>query len=209
MGYFVPINQLISFVFKSIFFWRCELSNLTCSVIYFQTNLLTTERQSICSFQVSRPSDVSRLYYPELDLRELSVPTRLSSEWMAIASEREKGGGRGKLSCLSGIEGHSSRLLIFYERGSRVGWPAKGVVCSARRTVRRRLGRRMSMSVSKIQFGLVFWKLWFRSYVPDILGAHLGRGSCCVQVTHGWVSSCYLGLVIYAYVLVCLFILRY
>jgi hypothetical protein len=75
---------------------------------------------------------------------------------LAIASEREKGGGRGELSCLSGFEGHSTRLLIFYERGSRIGWPAKGVVFSAWRTVRRRLGRRMSMSVSKIQFGFVF-----------------------------------------------------
>jgi hypothetical protein len=54
------------------------------------------------------------------------------------------------------FEGHSTRLLIFYERVSRVGWPSKGVVSSARRTVRQRLGRRMSTSVSKIQFGLVF-----------------------------------------------------
>jgi hypothetical protein len=29
--------------------------------------------------KLSRPGDVSRLYYPELDLRELSVLTRLSS----------------------------------------------------------------------------------------------------------------------------------
>jgi hypothetical protein len=64
-------------------------------------------------------------------------------------------GGRGELSCLSGSEGHSTRLLIFYERGSGVGWPAKGVVCSAWRTVHRRLGRRTSMSVSEIQFGFV------------------------------------------------------
>jgi hypothetical protein len=105
------------------------------------------------------------------------------------------------LACLV-FEGHGTRLLIFYDRVSRGGWPAKGVVCSTWRTVRRRLGRRMSMSVSKIQFGLVFWKLWFRSYFPDILGAHLGRGSCCVQLAHGRVSSCFLGLVIYIYVYV-------
>jgi hypothetical protein len=59
------------------------------------------------------------------------------------------------LACLV-FEGHSTRLLIFCERVSRVGWPAKGVVSSAWRTIRRRLDRRMSMSVSKIQFGLVF-----------------------------------------------------
>jgi hypothetical protein len=31
--FFFPINQLISFVFKSIYFlfWRCVLSNLTCN----------------------------------------------------------------------------------------------------------------------------------------------------------------------------------
>jgi hypothetical protein len=59
------------------------------------------------------------------------------------------------LACLV-FEGHSTRLLIFYERVSRIGCPAEGVVCSARRTVRRRLGKRTSMSVSKIQFGIVF-----------------------------------------------------
>jgi hypothetical protein len=58
------------------------------------------------------------------------------------------------LACLV-FEGHSTRLLIFYKRVSRVGWPAKGVVSSALRTDRRRLGRRMSMSVSTIQFGFV------------------------------------------------------
>jgi hypothetical protein len=59
------------------------------------------------------------------------------------------------LACLV-FEGQSTRLLIFCEIVSRVRWPAKGVVSSARRIVRRRIGRRMSMSVSKIQFGLVF-----------------------------------------------------
>jgi hypothetical protein len=67
----------------------------------------------------------------------------------------KKGGGRGELSCLSDFEGQNTRLLIFYERGSRVGWPATGVVFSAWRTVCRRLGGRTSMSVSDIQFGFV------------------------------------------------------
>jgi hypothetical protein len=48
-------------------------------------------------------------------------------DWLSRVKGK-MGGGRGELSCLSGFEGHSTRLLIFYERGSRVGWPAKGVV---------------------------------------------------------------------------------
>jgi hypothetical protein len=59
------------------------------------------------------------------------------------------------LACLV-FEGQSTRLLIFCGRASRVGWPAKGIESSAQRTVRRRLGGRISMSVSEIQFGLVF-----------------------------------------------------
>jgi hypothetical protein len=66
------------------------------------------------------------------------------------------------LACLV-YEGQSTRPLVFCGRASRVGWPAKGVEISTRRTVRRILGGRMSMSVSEIRFGLVFWKLWFRS----------------------------------------------
>jgi hypothetical protein len=73
---------------------------------------------------------------------------------LAIASERQKGGGRGELSCLSDFEGQNTRLLIFYERVSRVGWPAKGVVFGG--PFSGGLGRRTSMSVSEIQFGFVF-----------------------------------------------------
>jgi hypothetical protein len=46
-------------------------------------------------------------------------------DWLSWVKGK-KGGGRGELSCLSGIEGHSTRLLVFFERASQVGWPAKG-----------------------------------------------------------------------------------
>jgi hypothetical protein len=83
-------------------------------------------------------------------------------DWLSRVKGK-KGCGRGELSCLSGFEGHSTRLLAFFERASRFGWPAKGVASSARRTVRRSLGGRMSISVSKIQFWSCIWKLRFRS----------------------------------------------
>jgi hypothetical protein len=76
-------------------------------------------------------------------------------DWLSRVKGKKGVAEASFLACLV-FEGHSTRLLIFYERGSRVGWPAKGVVFSACRTVRRRLGRRTSMSVSKIQFGFVF-----------------------------------------------------
>jgi hypothetical protein len=71
-------------------------------------------------------------------------------------SEREKGGGRGELFLLVWyLRVRALVFWFFYEKVSRVGWPAKEVVSSARRTVRRRLDRRMSMLVNKIQFDLV------------------------------------------------------
>jgi hypothetical protein len=107
---------------------------------------------------MSRPGDVSKLLICGTWPSRTFCPKKAIIGVLAIASEREKGVGRGELSCLSGFEGHSTCLLIFYESVSRGGWPAKGVVSSAPRTVRWRLGRRMSMSVNKIQFGFVYWK---------------------------------------------------
>jgi hypothetical protein len=109
---------------------------------------------------MSRPGNVSKLLICGTWPSRTFCSNKAIIGVLAIASERKKVVGRGELSCLSGFEGHSTCVLIFYERVSRGGWPAKGVVSSAPRTVRWRLGRRMSMSVSKIQFGfvLVYWK---------------------------------------------------
>jgi hypothetical protein len=109
------------------------------------------------------------VYAPEPSQRRLKVVTMENltfenflfqpgyhgGDWLSRVKGKKGVVEASFLACLV-FEGQDTRLLIFYERVSRVGWPAKVVVSSAWRTVRQRLRRRMSMSVSKIQFGLVF-----------------------------------------------------
>jgi hypothetical protein len=72
-------------------------------------------------------------------------------DWLLRVTGR-KGGGRGEPSCLSDFEGQNIRLWNCYERGSRVGWPAKGLCVQLGGPF---AGRHTGMS-SEIQFGLVY-----------------------------------------------------